>query len=103
MDKLFIQKCCNCSKYTFPQKFFCSECGSTEFNKISIDEGKVKEISVIRHMLGQKDWIPRKIANIETALGIYITAGIEDTAQEGDTLEIYLHNGAPIGKIIKER
>ena len=70
MDKLFIQKCCNCSKYTFPQKFFCSECGSTEFNKISIDEGKVKEISVIRHMLGQKDWIPRKIANIETALGI---------------------------------
>ena len=54
-------------------------------------------------MLGQKDWIPKKIANIETAQGINITAGIEDTAQEGDMLEIYLHNGAPIGKIIKER
>ena len=54
-------------------------------------------------MLGQKDWKPRKIANIETALGIYITAGIDDVVQVGDTLKIYSDNGAPIGKLIEEK
>ena len=54
-------------------------------------------------MLGQKDWKPRKIANIKTALGIYITAGIEDAAQVGDALYIYSDNGAPIGKLIEEK
>tara|TARA_B100000575_G_scaffold285017_1_gene279780 strand:+ start:648 stop:959 length:312 start_codon:yes stop_codon:yes gene_type:complete len=103
MEKLFIQQCSNCNKCTFPKKYFCSDCGGTEFNMISINEGKVKEISVIRHMLGQKDWTPRKIANIETTLGVYITAGIEDTAKVGDMLEIYSDNGAPVGKVIKER
>ena len=94
MEKLFIQKCSNCNKFTFPKKYFCSECGNTEFDAISINEGKVEEISVIRHMLGQKDWKPRKIANIKTALGICITAGIEDAAQVGDALYIYSDNGA---------
>ena len=102
-EKLFVQKCSNCNKFTFPKKYFCSECGNTEFDAISINEGKVEEISVIRHMLGQKDWKPRKIANIKTALGIYITAGIEDAAQVGDALYIYSDNGAPIGKLIEEK
>tara|TARA_B100000941_G_scaffold282114_1_gene250237 strand:+ start:523 stop:834 length:312 start_codon:yes stop_codon:yes gene_type:complete len=103
MEKLFIQKCNNCNKFTFPKKYFCSECGNTEFDAISINEGKVEEISIIRHMLGQKNWKPRKIANIKTAMGIYITAGIEDAAQVGDTLYIYSDNGAPIGKLIEEK
>tara|TARA_B100000900_G_scaffold384092_2_gene372622 strand:+ start:2335 stop:2646 length:312 start_codon:yes stop_codon:yes gene_type:complete len=103
MEKLFIQKCSSCKKYTYPKKYFCSECGSTLFDIVCLTEGKVKEVSVIRHMLGQKDWRPRKIANIETEMGIYITAGIEDSAQIGDTLKIYLDNGAPIGRVIKER
>ena len=54
-------------------------------------------------MLGQKDWKPRNIANIKTALGIYITAGIEDAAQVGDALYIYSDNGAPIGKLVEEK
>ncbi len=103
MEKLFVQKCSNCNKFTFPKKYFCSECGNTEFDAISINEGKVEEISVIRHMLGQKDWKPRKIANIKIALGIYITAGIEDAAQVGDALYIYSDNGAPIGKLVEEK
>ena len=103
MEKLFIQKCSNCNKFTFPRKYFCSACGSAEFDPVSVNEGKVREISVIRHMLGQKDWKPRKIANIETALGIYITAGIEDAVEVGDTLKIYSDNGAPIGKLTEEK
>ncbi len=29
-------------------------------------EGVVEEITVIRHMLGQTDWQPRRIANVRT-------------------------------------
>ena len=98
MEKLQIYKCNKCKKYTFPKKFICSKCGNTVFDLIDAPEGQIKEISVIRHMLGQKDWHPRKIANIQTNIGVSLTVGVDDDIQVGDILNIYIENGAPVGK-----
>ena len=98
MEKLQFYKCNKCSKYTFPKKFICSKCGNTLFDLIDAPEGQIKEISIIRHMLGHKDWQPRKIANIQTNIGVSLTVGVDDDIQVGDTLNIYIENGAPVGK-----
>jgi uncharacterized OB-fold protein len=98
MEKLQFYKCNKCSKYTFPKKFICSKCGNTLFDLIDAPEGKIKEISIIRHMLGHKDWQPRKIANIQTNIGVSLTVGVDDDIQVGDILNIYIENGAPVGK-----
>ncbi|MGI9312467.1 MAG: hypothetical protein ACR2O9_02880 [Alphaproteobacteria bacterium] len=65
---------------------------------IDAPEGQIKEISIIRHMLGHKDWQPRKIANIQTNIGVSLTVGVDDDIQVGDILNIYIENGAPVGK-----
>lgn len=98
MEKLQFYKCNKCSKYTFPKKFICSKCGNTLFDLIDAPEGQIKEISIIRHMLGYKDWQPRKIANIQTNIGVSLTVGVDDDIQVGDILNIYIENGAPVGK-----
>ena len=98
MEKLQFYKCNKCSKYTFPKKFICSKCGNTLFALIDAPEGQIKEISIIRHMLGHKDWQPRKIANIQTNIGVSLTVGVDDDIQVGDILNIYIENGAPVGK-----
>jgi|TARA_B100001059_G_C17778197_1_gene552518 uncharacterized OB-fold protein len=98
MEKLQFYKCNKCSKYTFPKKFICSKCGNTLFDLIDAPEGQIKEISTIRHMLGHKDWQPRKIANIQTNIGVSLTVGVDDDIQVGDILNIYIENGAPVGK-----
>ena len=98
MEKLQFYKCNKCRKYTFPKKFICSKCGNTLFDLIDAPEGQIKEISTIRHMLGQKDWQPRKIANIQTNIGVSLTVGVDDDIQVGDILNIYIENGAPVGK-----
>ncbi|MAU86164.1 MAG: hypothetical protein CBC09_00445 [Cellvibrionales bacterium TMED49] len=98
MEKLQFYRCNRCNKCTFPKKFICSKCGNTVFNLIDAPEGQVKEISVIRHMLGHKDWHPRKIANIQTNTGVSLTVGIDDDIQVGDIVNIYINDGAPVGK-----
>lgn len=98
MAKMEIYKCNTCSKYTFPKKYFCSNCGGIDYDLVEAQSGTVKEISLINHMLGQKDWKPRNIANVETNLGICITVGIEDNIKVGDLVALSLDNGVPIGK-----
>ena len=98
MEKLQFYRCNRCNKCTFPKKFICSKCGNTVFNLIDAPEAQVKEISVIRHMLGHEDWHPRKIANIQTNTGVSLTVGIDDDIQVGDIVNIYINDGAPIGK-----
>jgi len=98
MGKMEIYMCKSCSKYTFPKKYFCSNCGSIDYDLVEAGAGIVKEISLINHMLGQKDWKPRNIANVETNLGICITVGIEGNIEIGDLVTLSSDNGVPIGK-----
>ena len=36
----------------------------------------VEEVSVIRHMLGQENWQPRRIASVRAADGLRMTVGL---------------------------
>ncbi len=58
------------------------------------------EVSVIRHMIGQNDWQPRRIANvrIETLPELYMTVGLRDESGPGAVIELFEEGTAPFGR-----
>ena len=52
-------------------------------------EAVVEEISVIRHMIGQENWQPRRIASVRTADGLRMTVGLRDDSGPGATIELF--------------
>tara|TARA_Y100000590_G_scaffold459578_1_gene617031 strand:- start:20041 stop:20349 length:309 start_codon:yes stop_codon:yes gene_type:complete len=102
MGKLKLYKCTKCGKYTFPKKIICSVCGGIDFILQESSKGTIMEISTIRHMLGNKDWKPRKIANVQTEEGVVLTAGIDEELEEGDIISLSLNGEAPIGQKFKD-
>ena len=58
----------------------------------------MEEISTIRHMIGQADWKPRRIANVRTEGGPRLTVGLLDDAQEGDAILLFQEGAAPFGR-----
>ncbi len=58
----------------------------------------IEEVSVIRHMLGQENWQPRRIASVRTSDGQCITVGLGDQSEPGETVELFEENCAPFGR-----
>jgi uncharacterized OB-fold protein len=82
----------------FPQRLLCPHCHGQEFDEDRVYEGMVEEISVIRHMIGQADWKPRRIANVRTTGGPSITVGLRDEAGPGAVVELFEDEKAPVGQ-----
>jgi uncharacterized OB-fold protein len=82
----------------FPQRLLCPHCHGQDFDEDRVREGVVEEISVIRHMIGQADWKPRRIANVRTTGGLSITVGLRDDSGPGTVVELFEDEKAPIGQ-----
>ena len=61
-------------------------------------EAVVEEISVIRHMIGQDNWQPRRIANVRTPEGVSMTVGLRDESEPGAVIELFEEGTAAFGK-----
>ncbi len=73
-----IWRCKNCGAAYFPERLLCPRCHGNEFEPDRVTEGVVEEVTVIRHVLGQENWQPRRIANVRTVNGPRITVGLRD-------------------------
>jgi uncharacterized OB-fold protein len=93
-----IWRCRSCRTAVFPQRLLCPHCHGQEFDEDRVHEGVVEEISVIRHMIGQADWKPRRIANVRTAGGPSITVGLRDESGPGTVVELFEDEKAPVGQ-----
>jgi len=82
----------------FPQRLLCPHCHGEEFDQDRVYEGVIEEISVIRHMIGQADWKPRRIANVRTTGGPSITVGLRDESGPGTVVELFEDGTAPVGQ-----
>ena len=94
-----IWRCAGCGTGYFPERLMCSRCRGHEFKADRVSEAVVEEISVIRHMLGQRDWKPRKIASVRTPDGLRMTVGLADDAGLGATIALYQDGTAPYGRL----
>ena len=69
-----IWRCKACGTPVFPQRLLCPHCHGREFDDERVTEGVVEEVAVIRHMIGQENWQPRRIANVRTRGGPSMSA-----------------------------
>ena len=67
----------------FPERLLCPRCHGDEFEPDRVYKAVVEEVSTIRHMLGQSDWQPRRIASVRTSDGQRITVGLRDKSGAG--------------------
>ncbi len=93
-----IWRCSNCRLGIFPQPLLCPRCHGDKFDVDRVLEGVVEEISVIRHMIGQENWQPRRIASVRTNDGPLITVGLQDESGPGTAIELFQEENAPFGK-----
>jgi uncharacterized OB-fold protein len=96
-----IWRCAKCRAAFFPQRLLCSRCHGDAFEQDRVHQAVVEEVSTIRHMLGQTDWQPRRIASVRTSAGPCITIGLSDDATPGTVIELFEEGTAPFGAAIK--
>jgi uncharacterized OB-fold protein len=93
-----IWRCVKCRAGFFPQRLLCARCHGDAFEPDRVHEAVVEEISIIRHMLGQTDWQPRRIASVRTSDGQRMTVGLTDESEPGTAIELFEEGTAPFGK-----
>ena len=93
-----IWRCAKCRTGYFPQRLLCPRCHGDGFAPDRVHEAVVEEVSVIRHMLGQTDWQPRRIASVRAGDGQRITVGLTDASEPGAVIELFEDGTAPFGK-----
>ena len=82
----------------FSRAALCSRCHGHDFVADRVThEGVVEEITVIRHVLGQSEWQPRRLANVRTVNGPRITVGLRDEFGPGTAIELFEEGNAPFG------
>ena len=94
-----IWRCTNCRLGVFPQPLLCPRCHNDKFASDRVHNGVVEEISVIRHMIGQENWQPRRIASVRTSDGQLITVGLKDDSGPGTTIDLFEDGTAPFGRV----
>jgi uncharacterized OB-fold protein len=92
-----IWRCQQCREAFFPRPLLCPRCHGGAFEPDLIYRGVVEEVAVIRHMLGQENWQPRRIANVRLAEGQRLTVGLLDESRPGTVIQLFEENGAPFG------
>jgi uncharacterized OB-fold protein len=98
-----IWRCKACGVAYFPQRLLCPRCHGSEWNEDRVHAGVVEEISTIRHMIGQTDWQPRRIASVRTADGQLITVGLRDDSAPGTVIALFEEGTAPFGRAKPQR
>jgi uncharacterized OB-fold protein len=93
-----VWRCVQCEARLFPARLLCPHCHGATFAPERVYEGVIEEISTIRHMIGQTDWQPRRIANVRTDDGPMLTVGLVDGSEPGARIEIFQEGTAPFGR-----
>lgn len=95
-------RCVGCGAIYFPQRLMCARCGGSAFGEAPVSEAVIEEITIIRHVLGQKDWAPRRLANVRTSEGLALTIGLLDELGPGDRVALLQDGLAPFGRAGRE-
>jgi uncharacterized OB-fold protein len=93
-----IWRCESCRAAYYPEPLLCPRCRGEKFATERVHEAIVEEISVIRHMIGQENWQPRRIASVLTSAGPRITVGLRDESEPGTIIELFEEGTTPFGK-----
>lgn len=97
-DGVEVFRCTQCRRAFFPERLLCPNCHGAAFEPDRVYDGVVEEVTTIRHVLGQTEWQPRRLANVRTSDGQRITVGLRDGSGPGDAIALFQDGGAPLGQ-----
>src|SRR4029079_16569902 len=83
-----IWRCESCRAAYYPEPLLSPRCRGEKFATERVHEAIVEEISVIRHMIGQENWQPRRIASVLTSGGPRMTVGPRDESAPGPAIQV---------------
>lgn len=87
-----------CGAGFFLEPLLCPRCHGGKFETDRVHGAVVEEVSVIRHMIGQENWQPRRIASVRTSEGQRMTVGLRDESGPGAAIELFEEGTAPFGR-----
>lgn len=93
-------RCKACDALYFPARLLCARCGGAGFDETRVYEGVVAEVTTVRHVLGQADWGPRRLANVVTPEGLWLTVGLRDQSGPGEHIMLEQDGTAPFGRAV---
>src|SRR5262249_1068770 len=93
-------RCARCGAIYFPQRLMCVRCGSVTFDEARLREAVIEEVTTIRHVLGQRDWRPCRIASVRTPEGLQLTVGLRDESGPRDRVLLEQDGTAPFGRAV---
>ena len=93
-----IWRCRTCGVGYFPQRLLCPRCHGGGWEEDRVYDAVIEEVSTIRHMIGQTDWTPRRIASVRTADGMAFTVGLRDESGPGEVVALFEEATAPYGQ-----
>ena len=93
-----VWRCRSCGVAYFPERLLCPRCHGHDWEQDRVHQAMVEEVSVIRHMIGQSEWTPRRIANVRTSDGLCFTVGLRDDSGPGVVIELFQEDTAPFGR-----
>ena len=88
-------KCKDCRAVYFPERFLCASCGGHTLETIIVEEGIIEDMTIVRHVLAQKDWQPKPIATVLIDGGARILAGVLDDSKANDRVSLAHEELAP--------
>lgn len=88
-------KCADCGAVYFPERYLCAACGGHAITTTTVAEGVIEDMTVVRHVLGQKDWEPKPIATVLIDGGARILAGVLDDSGPDDRVSLLHEEQAP--------
>ncbi len=97
---LQVWACSKCGSLFFPRRLLCLRCECPDMVEGHVHEGVIEEITVVRHVLGQEGWKPKRIANVRTPTGLMLTVGLLDDSQIGARIAIGQEGTAPVGRAL---
>jgi uncharacterized OB-fold protein len=92
-----IWRCKACGTGYFPERLLCARCHGHDFVADRVTEGVIEEITVVRHVLSQTDWTPKRLANVRTTNGPRMTVGLRDESGPGTVIALFEEGNAPFG------
>ena len=97
-EGVVIQRCTGCNATYFPARLLCPRCRRAEFADETIHMAVVEEVTVVRHVLAQEGWEPKRIANVRTPDGMPMTVGLLDDSDQGTAISLFQDGLAPFGR-----
>jgi uncharacterized OB-fold protein len=93
-------RCRSCGASYFPERLICPVCGGAQFDTVTAHDGRVEEITIVSHVIGQESWSPRPIATVLLAEGPRVLAGTLGEIASGAAVKVFSEDLVPYVQIV---